>query len=132
MDLEKTKFADFGRRYQFPENMRVEYDGFSGSLVNEIIVRMAEKYDSFIADQIAITARAEGISDLTVLNRPAIMNALKKAIPQQVIITSDSCICPGCHFDMMGLWDNPEAQDPAYCPICGQKLKWRSNCDEIV
>jgi hypothetical protein len=53
------------------------------------------------------------------------MLALKKAIPQQVILTSAQCLCPGCHYDMMGLWDYPEIQDPAYCPICGQKLKWK-------
>lgn len=121
--MEKIKL-DFGRRYQFPDNMHVEYDGFSGSLVNEIVVKMAEKYESYVADQIAMEARAEGISDLTVLNKPAIMNALKKAVPQQVTLTSDRCICPSCHYDMMGLWDYLDVQDPAYCPICGQKLKW--------
>lgn len=104
--------------------MRVEYDGFSGSIVNELVVKMVEKYDNFIADQIASEARAEGISDLTVLNKQAIMNALNKAVPKQVILTPDRCLCQGCGFDMMGLWDNPEAQDPAYCPICGQRLKW--------
>ena len=122
--MEKIEL-NFGRRYQFPDNMHVEYDGFSGSLVNEIVVKMAEKYDNYIADQIAMEARAEGISDLTVLNKPAIINALKKAVPQQVTLTPDRCICPGCGFDRMGLWDNPEAMDPDYCPICGQKLKWR-------
>lgn len=116
---------DFGCRYQFPDNMRVEYDGFSGSIVNELVVKMAEKYDSFIADQIAAEARAEGISDLTVLNKNAIMAALQKAVPRQVILKPDECICPGCHYDMMGLWDYPDVQDPAYCPICGQKLKWK-------
>lgn len=116
---------DFGRRYQFPYNMKVEYDGFSGSLINEIVVKMAEKYDSFVADQIAMEARAEGISDLTVLNKSAIMNALNKMVPQQVILTDGECLCPGCKYDMMGLWDYPDVQEPNYCPICGQKLKWK-------
>jgi hypothetical protein len=116
---------DFGCRYQFPENMKVEYDGFSGSIVNELVVKMVEKYDSFVADRIAMEARAEGISDLTVLNKPAIMNALNKMVPQQVILTDGECLCPGCKYDMMGLWDYPEVQAPNYCPICGQKLKWK-------
>lgn len=117
---------ELGCRYQFPDDMKVEYDGFSGRLVNEIAVKMAEKYDSYIVDQIAREARAEGISDVTILNKSAIMNALKKAVPQQVTITPDRCLCPGCHYDMMGLWDYPDIQDPAYCPICGQRLKWRN------
>lgn len=113
---------DFGRRYQFPENIKVDYNDFSGNIIiNEAAAAMAEKYDSFIADQIAAEARKEGIADLTVLNKPAIMLALKKAIPQQVSL----CLCPGCQYDMMGLWDYLEMQDLAYCPICGQKLKWK-------
>jgi hypothetical protein len=88
---------------------------------------MAEKYDSFIAAQIAKEARAEGISGLTVLNKPAIMNALKKAVPQQVTLTPDRCSCPGCHYDMMGLWDYRNVQAPNYCPLCGQKLKWKES-----
>jgi hypothetical protein len=115
---------EFGHRYQFPDNMRVEYDGFSGSLINEITVRMAEKYDNFIADQIAMEARTEGISDLTVLNKPAIISALENAIPQHVVLEADKCLCPACKYDMMGLWDFPDVQDPNYCPICGQRLRW--------
>lgn len=122
--VERSELA-FGRRYQFPENMKIEYDGFSDSITNEITVSMAEKYDNFIADQIAMAARADGISDLTVLNKHAIVQALSKAIPQQVSLEADQCLCPVCKYDMMGLWDYPEIQDPNYCPICGQKLKWR-------
>jgi hypothetical protein len=115
---------DFGRRYQFPENIKADY--ISGNnIIIEAAAVMAEKYDSFITDQIAAEARKEGISELTILNKSAIMLALKKAIPRQVILRSDECLCPACNSDMMGLWDNPEARDPAYCPICGQKLKWK-------
>lgn len=115
---------EFGCRYQFPENMKVEYDGFSGSIVNEIVINMAEKYDNFIADQIAMEARAEGISDLTILNKHAIMSALRKAAPKRVILTPDRSLCPGCGYDMLQLWDYPDVRNPAYCPLCGQKLKW--------
>lgn len=123
--MRETFACDFGTRFSFPENMRVEYEGFSGSIINEVVVNMAEKYDSFIASQIAMEARREGISDLTVLNKPAILAALSKAVPKQVHISSSQCLCPRCQTDLMGLWDNPEAEDPKYCPICGQHLQWR-------
>jgi hypothetical protein len=87
---------------------------------------MAEKYDNFIAEQIAMEARAEGISDLTVLNKSAIISAIKKAVPQHVVLEMDKCLCPECKYDMMGLWDYPDIQDPNYCPICGQRLSWRA------
>ena len=118
---------EFGSRFNFPENIRFEYGAMDGCIYNEVSVKMAENYDNFVANQIAMEARADGISDLTVLNKTAIMNALKKQIPEQVILNQDVCLCPACHYDMMGLWDYPDVQDPNYCPICGQKLKWRTN-----
>lgn len=127
---EKQLISGFGRRYNLPENLHIEYEGLCGNIVNQVVVKMVEKYDGFVADQIAMEARASGVSDLTVLNKTAIMNALKKEIPQQVIINDNECLCPACRYDMMGLWDYPDVQDPNYCPICGQKLKWRTNDDK--
>ena len=86
MANEELTIPEFGRRYNFPENIHIEYDGLCGNIVNQVVVKMVEKYDSFVADQIAMEARASGVSDLTVLNKTAIMNALKKQIPQQVIL----------------------------------------------
>ena len=122
---ESIPVVEFGSRFSFPENMKVEYDGFSGSISNEIVVKMADKYDTFVAEQIAMEARANGISDLTVLNKTAILTALRKAVPQLVVPTINTCPCPACNYDMMGLWDYPELQDPKYCPICGQCLQWK-------
>ena len=127
MENEKRLSPEFGRRYNFAENIHIEYDGLTGNIVNEIVVKMVEKYDGFVADQIAMEAKASGVSDLTVLNKAAIMNAINKQIPQQVILNEIECLCPSCRYDMMGLWDYPDVQDPNYCPICGQKLKWRTN-----
>ena len=127
METEKRMIPEIGRRYNFPENMHIEYDGLCGNITNQVAVKMVEKYDGFIADQIAMEARASGVSDVTILNKEAIMNALKKEIPQQVILNDIECLCPACRYDMMGLWDYPDVKDPNYCPICGQKLKWRMN-----
>lgn len=113
---------ELGRRYFFPENLHIEYDGLSGSVSNEIVAKMADKYDNFIADQIAMEARAEGITDLTVINKSVVINALKKAIPQPIILEACRCLCPGCRYDLMGLWDFDDIQDPSYCPQCGQRI----------
>lgn len=127
MANEKRLIPEFGSRFSFPENLHIEYEGLCGSITNEVAVKMAEKYDNFIVEQIAMEARAAGVSDLTVLNKAAIINALRKQIPQQVIMNEIRILCPACRYDMMGLWDYPDVQDPNYCPICGQKLKWRTN-----
>ena len=136
--MEFVKPEEWGTRYQFPENMHFEYDGQTHTLANEIAVKMAEKYDTFIADQIAMEARAEGISDLTVLNKTAILDALKKQIPQKPIFVdtrfrnhgrsiADGCSIskcykcpnPNCMSHIFHVWDSEK-----YCVHCGQALDW--------
>lgn len=121
---------NFGSRFQFPENMQIECNGSAGSISSEILVKMVDKYDTFVANQIAMEARAEGVSDLTILNKTAILEALKKQISQQVIISIEECLCPACGYDMMGLWDFPDVQEPNFCPMCGQRLRWRKSLDQ--
>lgn len=111
-----NKPPEFGARFQFPENMNFEYDGKTHTLVNEIVVNMAEKYDNFIVEQIAMTARAEGISDLTVLNKVAILEALERRTPRKP--RNDGWLyCPVCGKDVL--------QDYVkFCPDCGQAIDW--------
>ena len=42
----ETISSELGSRFSFPENMKVEYDSFSGSLINEIVVKMVDKYEA--------------------------------------------------------------------------------------
>ena len=110
---------DFGTRFQFPENIHVEYDGAVGSIQNEIAVRMAEKYEDFVIQQIAMEARAEGVSDLTVLNKEAILNAIKKQIPQKPVDKDDWKVyghCPVCR-KLVHIGED-------YCDQCGQAIDW--------
>lgn len=112
--MEFNKPPEFGARFQFPENMTFEYDRQVHTLVDKLAVNMAERYDNFIVEQIAMAARAEGISDLTVLNKTAIMEAMQKQIPQKVC----NYTCPRCgKIDIL-------ANHFAYCNKCGQALDW--------
>ena len=109
-----NKMPEFGARFQFPENIQLEYGGQSGCVASEIAVRMAEKYDDFVVEQIANEAREAGISDLTVLNKGAIIEAMRKQIPCRVF----NYTCPRCgKIDIL-------ANHFAYCNKCGQALDW--------
>ena len=125
--MEFNKPPEWGSRFQFPENQKIDFDGLQMRVTDKIIVKMIDDYETAVASRIASAARASGVSDVTVLNKKAILEALGKQIPQQVIMNQDEILCPACRYDMMGLWDYPDVQDPNYCPICGQKLKWRTN-----
>lgn len=73
--------TEFGKRFNFPENIKFEYDGMTGCVANDVAVRMAEKWEDFVVEQIVAEAVDMGISDLTVLNKPAIISALRKQTP---------------------------------------------------
>ena len=116
---------EWGARFNFHENLKIEYDGYSGGISNQIAVKMAEKYDDFIVSQIAMEARAEGISDLTVLNKWAILNAIKKQIPQKPWFRreedAEGWACPACH---MGVTVDHGRIKDTFCSHCGQAIDW--------
>ena len=116
---------EWGSRFNFPENLKIEYDGYNGGISNQIAVKMAEKYDDFIVSQIAMEARAEGVSDLTVLNKWAILNAIKKQIPQKPWYRreedAEGWACPACH---MGVTVDHGRIKDTFCSHCGQAIDW--------
>lgn len=141
MTFEKP--TEWGRRFNFPENIQIEYNGCSGSVTSEIAVKMAERYENAVIEQIAMEAKAAGVSDLTVLNKVAILDAIKKQIPQKLeraIIHDDELWkkamfrCPRCaqHLLVVEVVARPDhgferlkqEDKPAFCRSCGQALDW--------
>ena len=123
------KPTEWGKRFNFPENIQIEYNGYGGSVTSEIAVKMAERYENAVITQIAMEARAAGVSDLTVLNKAAILSAIEKQIPQRPDLEGDGYsggelvidtgYCPRCHHSY-----ELEYHTPKYCENCGQALEW--------
>lgn len=125
-----NKPLEWGSRFQFPENAEVSMDGLVMNITEKMACEMAEKYDDFIAESIAKTARAAGISDCTVLNKAAILEAIEKQIPQRPDLEGDGYddggnliydtgYCPRCRCSY-----EVDYHKPKYCENCGQALDW--------
>ena len=124
--MEFNRPPEWGTRFQFPENVNYELDGQCEVMVNRFAVQYAEQYDAFIVEQIAKEARAAGVSDLTVLNRAAILEALERRTPRKPnhrIATKsiDSSCCPACGSYILN--------HHRFCPYCGQAIDWRKDND---
>ena len=120
--MEFNRPPEWGTRFQFPENVTLEYDGQAYTMANQLAAKMADKYDKFIVEQIAMEARAAGVSDLTVLNKAAIFEALERRTPRKpkrraVSKSLDSPCCPACGADMIYHYQ--------FCNHCGQAIDWR-------
>lgn len=127
--MEFNKPTEWGRRFTFPENIQIEYNGLTGSVTSEIAVKMAERYEDAVVAQIAMEAKLAGVADCTVLNKAAILEALQKQIPQQPDLEADGYsdgelvydtgYCPRCRHAY-----EIEYHKPKYCENCGQALDW--------
>ena len=131
-----NKPPEWGKRFTFPENVQIEYNGIAGSLTNEIAIKMADRYEDAVVEQIAMEAKLAGVADCTVLNKAAILDALSKQTPKKPIfvdtrfrnhgrhigdgVSLDKCYkCPTCWSHIFHVWDSEK-----YCVCCGQALDW--------
>ena len=104
------------------------------SITNKIMIEQVEKIDNEICERIKDIAILNGIDEVYVIDRNAILSALEKQIPKKPMGIYDENehhikdeddlyepalfgVCPVC---------NQEVQDGMiYCSFCGQALDWR-------
>lgn len=127
MDFVKPK--EWGSRFQFPENQQINFTGLQMSVTDKIVAQMVDNYENVIAAEIANAARAAGASDVTVLNKHAIMDALMKRTPRKYARrkfseTIDAPVCPTCGADSISY------RRCKFCPDCGQAIDWRIDDEE--
>lgn len=123
--MQFNKPPEWGSRFQFPENAKASVVGTKWTVTEKLACEFAEKYDSFIAAEIAREARAAGVSDLTVLNKAAILEAIGKQIPQKPRYRreedAEGWACPACH---MGVTVDHGRIKDTFCSHCGQAIDW--------
>lgn len=123
--MEFNKPPEWGKRFTFPENIQVEYNGYMGSVTSEIAVKMVERYEDAVVNQIAMEAKLAGVADCTVLNKSAILEALQKQMPKEPWYRkeedAEGYACPACH---MGVTVDHGRIKDTFCSHCGQALDW--------
>lgn len=84
--------------------------------------KVLEDYNRAVVNAVIDHAKQQGITDITLLNGKAIVDAMKKQIPQKVT----DRVCPFCH--RIFLFKYGETRKGDYCDNCGQALSW---CDTL-
>ena len=127
--MEFIKPKEWGSRFQFPENQQINFDGLHMSVTDKIVAQMVDNYETAVAAEIAQAARIAGASDVTVLDKAAIIDALMKRTPRKpdrrkFDKTTDYPVCPTCGSDGISY------RRSRYCPDCGQAIDWRIDNEE--
>ena len=124
--MQFDKSPEFGRQFNFPENIQITYNGSEGNIVSEIAVKMAERYENAVIQAIAMEAKAAGVASVAVLNKAAILDALQKRTPKKPIrdsLADRSCpIC--CAYIPYDALNDDISDAPNFCKNCGQALDW--------
>ena len=117
-----NKPPEWGKRFQFPENIQIEYNGVTGSLSSEIAIKMADRYEDAVVEQIAMEAKLAGVADCTVLNKVAILEALNKQMPKKPTDIAKSELYGRC-----SVCGQCVHVGNRYCDQCGQAIDWRTD-----
>ena len=83
---------------------------------NKFAIHLVEKIEDEICKQISEMAIANGIDDVYVIDKRAVLSALKKQIPKKPINREGTTYfyCPVCEGNRLS----------NYCADCGQALDW--------
>ncbi len=114
-----NKFTGFGKTFSFPENMEIEFDNLVHSVTQKVVTQFVDDFDDHIISQIANTARENGISELVVLNKTTIMDALKKQMPKKPVNLAKNELYGNC-----AVCGKVVHIGERYCDQCGQALDW--------
>lgn len=117
-----NKPPEWGSRFQFPENQKIEFDDLKMRVTEKVIVQMIDDYETAVAAEIASAARAAGVSDVTVLNKKAILEALQKQIPKKPVNLAKSELYGKC-----AVCGNVVCVVHRHCDQCGQALDWEAD-----
>lgn len=121
--MEFTKAPGFGERFYFPENVEITINGDTLSTIREAAVRMAERWEEAVVGEIVKEAQLAGYTEVTVLDKEAIMLAMAKQIPMKVGREHN---CPRC---MNRVHRPVGVGNEHYCVHCGQLVTWRRSDD---
>ena len=118
-----------GKHFHIP-NSKLETGEEIASTVIKTYSVIAEHIDKHLEDRIIEIAQSEGITDVYVLDRHNIVDAIQKTVATKPELEADGYdengeliydtgYCPKCRHEFEVYYDSP-----TYCPDCGQKLDW--------
>ena len=117
----KKRFPSFGKHITIQQPL-LQDDGNSEKmkLVQNIVVDMKDNLENKITEAIVEAAKEQGITDLIVLDKKAIVAALQKQVPKAPIpFNPDKGFFYEC--SMCG---RLVSKNMLYCSYCGQALEW--------
>lgn len=119
-----NKPPEWGSLFSFPENLATNLDDLQMRVTEKICVQMVDNYETSVAEEIAAAARSAGVTDCTVLNKKAILDALNKQVPKTPTDISKSELYGRC-----AVCGQVVHVGNRYCDQCGQAIDWGTDND---
>ena len=97
------------------------------TFTSNVILRWQKQIDDLVFGEIKRKAVENGIETEYVLNEKAIMNAIKKQVPEKTIADRFPWgICPNCRGSIYleKIQEHIQNKETTYCEHCGQAIDW--------
>ena len=121
------------KQIRVPEiNLETLQDRTLCNMTQKLVAQVVDKTDEVIIDAIVAEAARAGVTDLFLIDRQFVLEALIKHTPRNVVLKQGNVLtepkhfaCPTCGNFFGYLYSKPKEEIcTAYCPDCGQSLEW--------
>lgn len=116
---------EFAKRFFLDDNVEITMNGDTVTTYRQLMFRMAEQWDKHFIDEIVKEARVCGMTEVVVMNKRAIMDALTKQMPKVPIEREHGYVtdiyCAVCKKQQK---NRSRSKGSWHCERCGQKLFW--------
>jgi ribosomal protein L37AE/L43A len=116
---------EFAKRFFIDENIEITMNGETFSTIQQVMFRMAETWDDRFINEIIKEARVSGMTEVVVMNKRKIMDALTKQMPKVPIERQHGYVtgiyCTVCKKQQK---NRSRSKETWHCERCGQKLFW--------
>lgn len=128
----KKMFPSFGEHITI-QQPPLQVDGDSGTmkLVQKIVVDMKENIENKITEEIIAAAKEQGITDLIVLDKKAIIDAMQKQVPKEPINFTSNLTGGKDFFYECAVCGKLVSKVMEYCSSCGHALKWGDDNESL-
>lgn len=108
---------------QQPTDITVSEDGVVSQEIKHMVQWVNTRLDEDVIRSICKMARAEGVTDVTILDKEAIITALRKSSQEPPRLDENGFVsCPCCGKSVVNHWN--ARINPPHCMMCGQALDW--------
>ena len=124
MKFDRNNKISLGRKYVIPQSITLNGEDAICHIERKVVAMVADAEEQVVIEAILDMAKANGITDLIVLDEEKIKGIFERHVPKQPLYIDGDYGLPLCPCCCLAL---DEADEDNYCSVCAQAIDWSQN-----